>query len=82
MKNENNVDFDLDVEIETSTQNVEEIKLNLQNQIKSGKKITEKDVYKAFENTQLNDDEIADIITAQEASITASLKALFGESDN
>ncbi len=62
MKNENNVDFDLDVEIETSTQNVEEIKLNLQNQIKSGKKITEKDVYKAFENTQLNDDEIADII--------------------
>ena len=27
-------------------------------------------------------DEIADIITTQEASITASLKALFGESDN
>ncbi len=41
---------------------IDEIKQKLQNDMKAGKQLTKEDVYKAFENADLTDDELADII--------------------
>ena len=64
IEKENEMDMDTfnDEEESTSEQDVAEIKMNLQNAMKSGKKLTVEDVYKAFENEDLSDDELADII--------------------
>lgn len=47
---------------ETVVEDVETIKENLLQEIKNGKKLTDDDIYKAFEHKNLTDDDVADLI--------------------
>ena len=54
--------YDDDEFVEDNNVDVDKIKNELLQAIKDGKKITDDDIYKAFEHSNLTDDDVADII--------------------
>ncbi len=54
--------YDDDEFVEDNNVDVDKIKNDLLQAIKDGKKITDDDIYKAFEHSNLTDDDVADII--------------------
>ena len=73
MKAEKDLDAIYDDE-DMNEVDVDVIKEKLQNDMKNGKKLTIEDVHKAFENADLSDDELADVIDYLELNQPTDLK--------